>query len=138
METGTFTSNTSFTASAAQVNVPTDSADFLYTGELTIPTMVHVVKARLYGMDDYGNKTDITKFVAVTPGKKYRLQGLLPYEYSNEQTEKFYQDPLLFNSENWVCWIGSFPNDLDEKDSLKFTISWSPEINTHTPDITDY
>ena len=137
MKSGTFTNNTSFTASAAQVNVPTNSADFLFRGELTIPAEVRVVKARLYGVDDYGNKVDITKFVAVTPGKKYKLQGEYPWEYSEEQTEKFYGTPTLWNIMSNVNWIGDGMN-VPDSDGLKFTISWSPEISNHTPDVTDY
>lgn len=88
-------------------------------------------------MDDYGNKYDMTKFVAVAPNKTYKLQGLLPYEWPDNQ-ENFYGDQLLLNTDNFVCWVGSVQGDIDEADSFKFTISWSPEINTHTPDVTDY
>ena len=124
-------------ASPATVSVPIGSVDFTYIGEFTIPQGIHIVKARLYGMDDYGNKYDITKFVAVTPNKTYRLQGELPYEWPDNQ-EKFYGDPLLLNRDNFVCWVGSADVYLDSADSLRFTISWSPEINTHTPNVTDY
>lgn len=137
MKSGTFTNNTSFTASAAQVNVPTNSADFLFRGEFIIPAAIRVVKARLYGVSDYSEHVDITKFVAVTPGKKYKLQGEYPYEYSEEQTEKFYGVPTLWNITSKVKWIGEGINSQDS-DDLKFTISWSPEINNHTPDVTDY
>mgnify|MGYP007039782639 FL=1 len=137
MKSGTFTNNTSFTASAAQVNVPTNSVDFLFRGEFIIPAAIRVVKARLYGMVNYSIKVDITKFIAVTPGKKYKLQGEYPYDYSEEQTEKFYYVPTLWNITNNVEWIGEGMNAQDS-DDLKFTISWSPEINNHTPDVTDY
>ena len=137
MKSGTFTNNTSFTASAAQVNVPTNSVDFLFRGEFIIPAAIRVVKARLYGVSDYNEHVDITKFVAVTPGKKYKLQGEYPYEYSEEQTEKFYSVPTLWNITSKVEWIGEGMNSQDS-DDLKFTISWSPEINNHTPDVTDY
>ena len=137
MKSGTFTNNTSFTASAAKVNVPTNSADFLFRGEFIIPAAIRVVKARLYGGSDYSEHVDITKFVAVTPGKKYKLQGEYPYEYSEEQTEKFYGVPTLWNITCNVEWIGEGMN-AQNSDGLKFTISWSPEINNHTPDVTDY
>ena len=137
MKSGTFTNNTSFTASAAQVNVPTNSVDFLFRGEFIIPAAIRVVKARLYGVSDYSEHVDITKFVAVTPGKKYKLQGEYPYEYSEEQTEKFYGVPTLWNIMSNVNWIGDGMYAPDS-DGLKFTISWSPEINNHTPDVTDY
>lgn len=137
MKSGTFTNNTSFTASAAQVNVPTNSVDFLFRGEFIIPAAIRVVKARLYGVSDYSEHVDITKFVAVTPGKKYKLQGEYPYEYSEEQTEKFYGVPTLWNITSNVEWIGEGVNS-EDSESLNFTISWSPEINNHTPDVTDY
>lgn len=137
MKSGTFTNNTSFTASAAQVNVPTNSVDFLFRGEFIIPAAIRVVKARLYGVSDYNEHVDITKFVAVTPGKKYKLQGEYPYEYSEEQTEKFYGVPTLLNITSNVEWIGEGVNS-EDSESLNFTISWSPEINNHTPDVTDY
>lgn len=137
MKSGTFTNNTSFTASAAQVNVPTNSVGFLFRGSFIIPAAIRVVKARLYGVSDYNEHVDITKFVAVTPGKKYKLQGEYPYEYSEEQTEKFYGVPTLWNITSNVEWIGEGVNSEDSED-LKFTISWSPEINNHTPDVTDY
>ena len=137
MKSGTFTNNTSFTASAAQVNVPTNSVDFLFRGEFIIPAAIRVVKARLYGVSDYNEHVDITKFVAVTPGKKYKLQGEYPCEYSEEQTEKFYGVPTLWNITSNVEWIGEGVNS-EDSESLNFTISWSPEINNHTPDVTDY
>lgn len=137
MKSGTFTNNTSFTASAAQVNVPTNSVDFLLRGEFIIPAAIRVVKARLYGVSGYNEHVDITKFVAVTPGKKYKLQGEYPYEYSEEQTEKFYGVPTLWNVKSNVKWIGKGMNS-EDSESLNFTISWSPEINNHTPDVTDY
>lgn len=51
-------------------------------------------------------------------------------------------DPVLYNSvtgtNKRVFWIGETEEYGDGADSLDFTISWSPEINTHTPDVTDY
>lgn len=130
-----------FSASPATVSIPTDSVDFTYTGEFTIPQGVHVVKARLYGTDGYGNNYDKTTFVAVTPNKKYKLIGEWPYERPDEQ-ERFYMDPVLYNSvtgtNKRVFWIGETEEYADGADSLDFIISWSPEINTHTPDVTDY
>lgn len=102
------------------------------------PPNVKVVKARLYGTNWYGGNCDKTTFVAVTPGKTYKLMGIWPFEYSEEQTERFYGDELLFNNASGVCWFGNNAVDLDEADNLSFTISWSPEINTHTPTVTDY
>ena len=102
---------------------------------------VKVVKARLYGIDYYGNEIDETTFVGVTPSREYRLTGELPYEMRNEQ-EPFYMDAVLYNvvtgTNKLVYWIGETEYNADGVDRLSFTISWSPEINTHTPTVTDY
>ena len=136
---GIFTRNTTFTATAAQVNIPTGSTNFNYKGVFTPPN-VKVVKVRLYGIDYYGNKIDETTFVGVTPSREYKLTGELPYERPDEQ-EIFYIDAVLYNlvtDTNKVYWIGETEHNADGVDLLDFTISWSPEINTHTPTVTDY
>ena len=90
----------------------------------------------MYGIDYYGNKIDETTFVGVTPSREYKLTGELPYERPDEQ-EIFYIDAVLYNT-NKVYWIGETEYNADGVDPLDFTISWSPEINTHTPTVTDY
>ena len=100
------------------------------------PPNVKVVKVRLYG-----NEIDETTFVGVTPSREYRLTGELPYERPDEQ-EIFYMDAVLYNvvtgTNKLVYWIGETEYNADGADPLSFTISWSPEINTHTPNVTDY
>lgn len=95
----------------------------------------------MYGVDGYGNKIDETTFVGVTPYREYMLTGELPYERPDEQ-EIFYMDAVLYNvvtgTNKSVYWIGVDEYNADGADSLSFTISWSPEINTHTPNVTDY
>lgn len=95
----------------------------------------------MYGVDYYGNKIDETTFVGVTPSREYRLTGELPYERPDEQ-EIFYIDAVLYNvvtgTNKMVFWIGVDEYNADGADPLSFTISWSPEINTHTPTVTDY
>lgn len=44
MKSGTFTNNTSFTASAAQVNVPTSSITLFSDMDFTVPAGVNVIK----------------------------------------------------------------------------------------------
>lgn len=130
-----------FSASLATINIPTGSTNFNYTGIFTPPKNVKVVKVRLYGIDYYGNEIDETTFVGVTPSREYRLTGELPYERQDEQ-EIFYMDAVLYNVvtgvNKLVYWIGETEYNADGADPLSFTISWSPEINTHTPTVTDY
>ena len=105
------------------------------------PPNVKVVKARLYGVDYYGNKIDETTFVGVTPSREYRLTGELSYGRPDGQ-EIFHMDAVLYSlvtgTNKVVYWIGDIEYNADGADSLDFTISWSPEINTHTPTVTDY
>lgn len=95
----------------------------------------------MYGVDNYGDKIDETTFVGVTPSREYRLTGELPYERRDMQ-EIFYKDAVLYNvvtgTNKMVYWIGETEYNADGADPLSFTISWSPEINTHTPTVTDY
>lgn len=128
-------------ASPATINIPTESTNFNHTGIFTPPKNVKVVKVRLYGTDYYGNEIDETTFVGVTPSREYRLTGELPYERPDEQ-EISYMDAVLYNvvtgTNKLVYWIGVDEYNADGADPLSFTISWSPEINTHTPTVTDY
>lgn len=132
---------TTFSASPATVSIPTGSTNFNYRGIFTPPPNVKVVKVRLYGVDNYGNKIDETTFVGVTPSREYRLTGELPYERPDEQ-EIFYMDAVLYSvvtgTNKLIYWIGVDEYNADNADPLSFTISWSPEINTHTPTVTDY
>ena len=125
----------------ATVSIPTGSINFNYQGVFTPPTNVKVVKVRLYGVDYYGNKIDETTFVGVTPSREYRLTGELPFERPNWD-EIFFMDAVLYNyntvTGTKVYWIGVDEYNADGAESLSFTISWSPEINTHTPNVTDY
>lgn len=138
---GTIWGGVTISASPATVSIPTGSINFNYTGVFTPQKNVKVVKVRLYGIDYYGNKIDETTFVGVTPSREYRLTGELPYKRSDEQ-EIFYMDAVLYNvvtgTNKLVYWIGETEYNADGADLLSFTISWSPEINTHTPNVTDY
>lgn len=138
---GTIRGGVTFIASPATINIPTGSTNFNYTGIFTPPPNVKVVKVRLYGTDYYGNKIDETTFVGVTPSREYKLTGELPFERQDEQ-EMFYMDAVLYNvvtgTNKLVYWIGVDEYNADGADPLSCTISWSPEINTHTPTVTDY
>ena len=86
----------------------------------TVPPQINVLCAKI----SHDGKTD-TVYVGVTPNKKYTL----------------YIQSLLFviaaghyiSEENVVLWYSSAG-----KAPATLTISWSSEVNTHTPDVNDY
>lgn len=124
MKSGTFTSNTSFTATAASVAVPSGSTTITVNGyksaSFTVPDGVRVVS-----VDGC--------YVGVTPNKTYSLVGWIPFiHHLNEEGEPFLQ------SSSGVYWYGSAPEDYPDTSPASFTIRWSTGINAGTPDVTDY
>lgn len=124
MKSGTFTSNTSFTATAASVAVPSGSTTITVNGynsaSFTVPDGVRVVS-----VDGC--------YVGVTPNKTYSLGGWIPkIHHLAEEGEPFLQ------SSSGVYWYGSAPEDYPDTSPASFTIRWSTGINAGTPDVTDY
>lgn len=124
MKSGTFTNNTSFSATAASVAVPSGSTTITVhdygSVSFTVPNGVRVVNVD-------------GRHVGVTPNKTYYLHGWTPYEHhSDESGEPFLQ------SSSGVYWYGGEPEDYPDKGWVSFTIRWSADINAHTPGVTDY
>lgn len=124
MKSGTFTSNTSFTASAARVAVPSGSTTITVDGyksaSFTVPDRVRVVSVD-------------GRYVGVTPNKTYWLGGWIPFmRHTADEGEPFLQ------SSSGVYWYGSAPGDYPDKMPASFIIRWSENISAHTPDVTDY
>lgn len=56
----------------------------------------------------------------------------LPYE------EIYYDEVYVENAKTHKPWMGVLNDGYhDGMESDKYTLSWAPEINTHTPDVTD-
>ena len=124
MKSGTFTSNTSFTASAASVAVPKGSTTITVYGynsaQFTVPDGVRVVSVD-------------GSYVGVTPNKTYSLGGWIPYDHhTGDEGTPFLQ------SSRGVYWYGCEPEDYPDRMHASFIIRWSANINVHTPDVTDY
>lgn len=126
METGTFTNNTSFTATAASIVIPSEylNIDSNTVRQIIIPEGVKVIK--LTG----GQRT---AYVGVTPGTVHVLRH--DTEDVNGGARILHNVWCDTHSGTSVLlrWI---TND-DESDE-PVTIAWSPEINNHMPDVTDY
>lgn len=124
MKSGTFTNNTSFSATAASIPIPAGgqnvTVDYGSGKQILIPNNVTVVSVD-------GN------YVGVTPNKKYTLVGWAPFfHHSGEEYPSFLQ------SLSGVYWAGEAPEDAPDTLPATFTIRWSSEINTHKPNVTDY
>lgn len=124
MKSGTFTNNTSFSATAASVAIPAGSqtvtVDYGSNANILIPNNVTVVSV------DGG-------YVGVTPNKKYTVVGWTPFIHHTGD-----EYPSFLRSLSGVYWAGEAPEDTPDTLPATFTISWSSEINTHKPDVTDY
>ena len=123
MKSGTFTNNTSFTASAATVDVPTGSVTISTNMDFTVPAGVNVIKVNTQ------NNNSFISYVGVTPGAKHHLhifirsnQGLLMYG-------------LACTSHTDIMWIYFM---IPAETYPIYELSWSPEINKMTPNVTDY
>ena len=124
MKSGTFTNNTSFSATAASVAVPSGSTTITVNGNnsasFTVPNGVRVVSVD-------------GRYVGVTPNKTYSLGGWIPYmHHSDEEGEPFLQ------SSSGVYWYGSAPEDSPDRLTASFTIRWGGTVNAYEPDVTDY
>lgn len=124
MKSGTFTNNTSFSATAASVAVPSGSTTITVNGynsaSFTVPNGVRVVSVD-------------GRYVGVTPNKTYSLGGWIPFIYhTSEEGEPFLQ------SSSGVYWYGSAPENYPDTLYASFTIRWGGTVNAYEPDVTDY
>lgn len=124
MKSGTFTNNTSFSATAASVAVPSGSTTITVDGynsaSFTVPNGVRVVSVD-------------GRYVGVTPNKTYSLGGWIPFiHHSGEEGEPFLQ------SSSGVYWYGSAPENYPDTLPASFTIRWGGTVNAYEPDVTDY
>lgn len=123
MKSGIFTNNTSFTASAATVDVPTGSVTLSFNMDFTVPAGVNVIKVNPQGSGRY------VSYVGVTPGTKHHLQ---PFVGHSQGMVGYGIKCTSHQDKYWI--IFTIPAEVD----IKYTLSWSPEINTHTPKVNDY
>jgi hypothetical protein len=76
--------------------------------------------------------TTQTVYIGVTPGSSHKLK----------QYRRQYSQTMLFGvqcgTHNDVRWVDRGVPITVYIDSVAYRISWSPEINTHIPDIKDY
>ena len=107
---------TTFSASPAIVSVPTGETTISDSGQyFTFPNGVIVIKVYSKSIPDF------VSYVGITSGSQH--------------TFKIYRDDV--HSYSLVCIMDDV-NWLSDAETRAFVLSWSPEINTHKPDVTDY
>lgn len=140
MKSGTFTNNTSFSVTAASVNVPTGSIHIRYS-TFTPPKNVRVVKVY---PSKTSNITDETTgkyyaYVGVTPEKSYSLTSGDLVDLPEGDPER--AEPVgKALSSSYTYWFQETTvyDDFDGGGYYDFIIEWSPEINKMEPTYEDY
>jgi hypothetical protein len=133
MATGIFNSDTTFTASEAVVkSVPTGEMIIYSTTTLHIPDGVKVVEVTSNYPSVTGKNSGI--YIGVSENADYTLEVI-----QHQQNATCFR-LLLCNGKSNKTWymIGSYPVSIISSKTPRYTISWSKEINTHTPDVEDY
>lgn len=123
MKSGTFTNNTSFSVTAASVNVPTGEITVDDAADFTVPNGVRVLEVS-------GNYSSYSRYVGVTPNTTHHL--MLGLEEDDPGVRMTYRLKCsTHNYKKYITWVSSEYSECA-------VIRWSPEINNHTPDVTDY
>lgn len=123
MKSGTFTNNTSFSVTAASVNVPTGEITVDDAVDFTVPNGVRVLEVS----DNYSS---YSRYVGVTPNTTHHLVlGLEEYDPGVRMVYSL--ECSTHHHKQYIAWESS-------EYSESAVIRWSPEINNHTPDFTDY
>ena len=124
MKSGTFTNNTSFTATAAQVNVPTGSIQVGFDiVNFTVPTGITVLHMYNRYIDDY---------VGVTPNTTHGLW--YDEELRGDIDGEAYEFRVVCHPHGEITYYMEETNDLPGF----VTVEWSPEINKHSVDVNHY
>lgn len=123
MKSGTFTNNTSFSVTAASVNVPTGEITVDGAVDFTVPNGVRVLEVS-------ENYSSYSRYVGVTPNTTHHL--VLGLEEKDPGVRMTYcLKCSTHHYKQYIAWASS-------EYSERAVIRWSPEINNHTPDVTDY
>lgn len=144
MKSGTFTNNTSFTATAAQVNAPTGNTSVGHGDRFTVPLGVKVIKV-YWNENEYDDVSGSAyTYVGVTPGRTYEFQ-CYTFKVRSEDapgigTAGIYLGSMI--TPRLPTWFMSSPVDdivgTEYYRGRGFELSWSPEINKMAPTYTDY
>lgn len=108
---GVIGGGTTFSASPATVSVPTGKVSVTRNTTFTVPAGVKVIYVSM----------DNPKYVGVTPNSTHRIE----WRYGSRTILR-----CTSHNKDW--------GTNNHSSRPRAIISWSPSINTHTPDVNDY
>ena len=115
-----------------EASIPSGEITLAHGSTFTVPAGIKVLKA---SFNQSGYLSLIT-YVGVTPNKSYKLYSNWT-EYNYGEGEEY----LLYNANNNKYWIDYTIGNLDVDTGytkLNFKLEWSPTINQHAVEVTDY
>jgi hypothetical protein len=115
-----------------EASIPSGEVTLAHGSTFTVPAGITVLRA---SFNQSGYLSLIT-YVGVTPNKSYKVYSNWT-EYNYGEGEEY----LLYNANNNKCWIDYTIGNLDVNTGyteLNFKLEWSPTINSHAVEVTDY
>ena len=115
-----------------EASIPSGEVTLAHGSTFTVPAGITVLRA---SFNQSGYLSLIT-YVGVTPNKSYKLYSNWT-EYNYGEGEEY----LLYNANNDKYWIDYIIGNLDVNTgytTLNFKLEWSPTINSHAVEVTDY
>ena len=115
-----------------EASIPSGEVTLAHGSTFTVPAGITVLRA---SFNQSGYLSLIT-YVGVTPNKSYKLYSNWT-EYNYGEGEEY----LLYNANNNKSWIDYTIGNLDVDTGyteLNFKLEWSPTINSHAVEVTDY
>ena len=115
-----------------EASIPSGEVTLANGSTFTVPAGITVLRA---SFNQFGYLS-LTTYVGVTPNKSYKLYSNW-IEYNYGEGEEY----LLCNANNDKCWIEYTIGDLNvdtDYTKLNFKLEWSPTINSHAVEVTDY
>ena len=115
-----------------EASIPSGEITLAHGSTFTVPAGIKVLKA---SFNQSGYLSLIT-YVGVTPNKSYKLYSNWT-EYNYGEGEEY----SLYNANNSKDWINYTIGNLDVDTGytkLNFKLEWSPTINQHAVEVTDY
>ena len=115
-----------------KASIPSGKVTLAHGSTFTVPAGIKVLRAS-FNQSGYLN---LITYVGVTPNKSYKLYSNW-IEYNYGEGEEY----LLYNANNNKSWIDYTIGILDVNTGytkLNFKLEWSPTINSHAVEVTDY
>lgn len=115
-----------------KASIPSGEVTLAHGSTFTVPAGIKVLRAS-FNQSGYLN---LITYVGVTPNKSYKLYSNWT-EYNYGEGEEY----LLYNANNNKSWIDYTIGNLDVNTGytkLNFKLEWSPTINSHAVEVTDY